>query len=171
MCMKTSNLLNQRFNRLTVAERAPSDKYGNSRWRCICDCGKERVAKGMELKAGKIKSCGCSKLEATVARNIAGTTHGHTKGGVCSRTFVSWACMRGRCKYPSDKQWKYYGGRGITVCERWESFENFLADMGERPPGRTLDRIDTDKGYGPTNCKWSTPLEQRANQRRKAQGA
>lgn len=91
----------------------------------------------------------------------------HLKHGmVGTRTHKTWTSMKGRCRNPNDAMWKYYGARGITVCARWLKFENFYADMGERPEGKTLDRIDVNGHYEPGNCRWATPLEQRHNQRR-----
>ena len=88
------------------------------------------------------------------------TTHRHTRKGLRSSTYITWADMLRRCAEPNNNRYNYYGGRGVTVCERWRKFENFLIDMGERPDGMTLDRIENDKGYEPGNCKWSTPREQ-----------
>lgn len=91
------------------------------------------------------------------------TTHGHTRPE--SPTYRAWGAMKTRCTNPNQPKWKYYGGRGITVCHRWSRFENFLADMGEKPAGLTLDRIDVNGNYEPGNCRWATWHEQRVNQR------
>lgn len=96
-----------------------------------------------------------------------GKSHGHTQAhGIVSPTYCSWQNMKTRCTNPSHAQFKDYGAKGITMCSRWEKFENFLADMGERPEGRTLDRIDNDKGYEPGNCRWATAKEQAREKRR-----
>jgi hypothetical protein len=111
-------------------------------------------------------SCGCLRRETTAARH-GNTTHGHTAGRKPSPTFNSWASMRDRCRRPAASAYWNYGGRGIKVCDRWaESFENFLADMGERPEGKTLDRIDPLGNYEPGNVRWSTPTEQARNRRK-----
>lgn len=103
--------------------------------------------------------------------NAYGYKHGHNPGsGRPSPTYRSWDAMRQRCLNPRDPYYSHYGGRGITACDRWRSFENFLADMGERPHNRTLDRIDNDGSYEPTNCRWATPRQQRANQRHSTRG-
>lgn len=95
--------------------------------------------------------------------------HGHDRaGGVVSQTYDTWRCMRRRCEQPSNNRYYLYGARGITVCARWQSFENFLEDMGERPAGKTLDRINTDGNYEPSNCRWATMKEQAANRRARA---
>jgi hypothetical protein len=94
-------------------------------------------------------------------------THNHSRvrGGLSSPTYKSWQGMHQRCSNPNDDKWKYYGERGIQVCERWQSFENFLADMGERPPDRTLDRIDNEGDYEPDNCRWADAVTQSRNRR------
>ena len=93
--------------------------------------------------------------------------HGHTVGKVLSPTYISWRCMKNRCRCKAHHNYKRYGGRGIKVCERWLKFENFLEDMGEKSQGTTIDRIDNDGNYGPGNCKWSTPVEQCKNRRKR----
>lgn len=98
-------------------------------------------------------------------RSIAHTVHGHTRGLTYSPTYHSWQAMLARCRYLARDTARKHIGRGITVCEQWLSFETFLSDMGERPIGKTLDRIDNDKGYAPGNCRWATPVDQARNRR------
>jgi len=158
------DLANKRFGRLFVVERAGT-KHGEAAWRCWCDCGKESVVSGYKLRVGETQSCGClhsdvsSALYATMTR-----THGATN----TPTYRSWNHMRDRCLNANNHAWKHYGGRGITVCERWGSYEAFLADMGERPEGRTLDRIDVNGNYEPGNCRWATATQQAQNRRKAA---
>jgi hypothetical protein len=147
--------IGERYGRLTVLGLDPNYVSGRRRYVCHCDCGRETIRYSSSLRQGQATSCGCGRIR-----------HGHTPGGLGTPTFKSWDAMKYRCTNPSSKDWPSYGGRGITVCEEWlASFENFLADMGERPPGRTLDRIDPNGSYCKTNCRWATPTEQGANKR------
>jgi len=124
-----------------------SNKKGQTLWKALCDCGRTRTVVASWVKLGITRTCGCQ------------IKHGQSK----SDTYSSWVSMRGRCSNLNDKNWKYYGGKGVGICARWDSFENFLADMGERPDGKTLDRLDSSKGYSPENCRWATKLEQMRN--------
>lgn len=156
------NLQGQRFGALVAVSYVRGSKCVRSFWVCQCDCGKQTTACTNQLLAGKSKSCGCK-----VGENIskARTVHGHTAGGN-SRTYRIWANMVTRCHNPKASNWSHYGGRGIAVCSRWrESFSAFLADMGAAPDHLTLDRINPDGPYEPSNCRWSTMQEQAGNKR------
>ena len=134
------------FNRLTVMER-DTTKARRPHWMCRCDCGSLVSVASCDLKSGHTKSCGCWNAEDKVTSN---TTHGYSR----TPTYISWTNMRNRCTKPSDKRYSSYGGRGIKVCESWmNSFEEFLSDMGEKPKGMTLERIDVNGNYEPGNCK------------------
>lgn len=144
----------QRFGRLVVLSLDPERAAGRRRFLCRCDCGAEIIRVGASLLAGQATSCGCARVR-----------HGHARGGLGSRTFKSWDAMLYRCTNPSSKDWQFYGGRGITVCDEWRVFANFLRDMGDRPAGMTLDRIDPDGPYCKSNCRWATAAEQGRNKR------
>lgn len=153
--MKRQDVTGQRFGRLTAVKRLHSNKSGNSIWLCNCDCGGVSNSNISQLRNGKTKSCGCINKELT-------KTHGMHS----SPEYKSHASMKDRCLNRNNPQYHDYGGRGISYCMRWDSFENFFKDMGFRPKGKTLDRIDNDGNYDPENCKWSTRKEQMLNTRR-----
>lgn len=152
----------QVFGRLTVIEKFRS-RNGRVSWLCRCECGKLHEAVSHALTSGHTKSCGCWREERNASTQ---PTHGHAsrKTGL-SPTYQSWRGMRTRCTNPNVKSYRDYGARGVCICDRWKEFENFLADMGERPPGTTLDREDNSKGYEPSNCRWATRVEQNSNTR------
>lgn len=157
------------FGRLKAVKRKGTAKDGHANWLCLCKCGEYTIVSSNNLRFGSVKSCGCLSREKTITRSIK---HGHNRNKNPSRTYNSWCNMIKRCTNPKTFAYKNYGKRGITVCKRWsnkkDGFKNFLKDMGERPEGKSLDRIDNNKlirGYSPNNCKWSTTKEQNNNKR------
>lgn len=148
-----------RYGRLVVRHKVASRDKSAAWWECVCDCGSVIQISANKLRTGHTKSCGCLKQE--VISQGTNRLHGMSK----TRTYRTWKEMKGRCYRPTASQYKWYGGRGVSVCERWGDFARFLADMGERPPGKTLDRINPDGDYEPSNCRWATPKEQAAGNR------
>ena len=161
------NLENKRFGRLKVLQDSGKrDSNGGVVWLCQCDCGNIKEANGTDLNRKHTVSCGCRLKETARENGKNSKTHGHTIDGKQTLTYNSWLSMKYRCLNPNQKAYRYYGELGITICERWMVFDNFLSDMGERPSkGYTLDREDSYGNYTADNCKWSTWKVQRANRR------
>lgn len=147
-----------KFGRLFVSALSGKDKHGNLVYSCVCECGQSGVFVGSRLRSGETRSCGC--FHSDQLRN-ASTTHGMTR----TPTYRSWQAMRQRCNYKGSIGYETYGGRGIKVCKEWDSFEVFLSDMGERPDGKTLDRVDPNGDYCKNNCRWISRKEQNRNRR------
>lgn len=148
-----NDLTGLRFRNLVVLQYAHTDKHHY--WVCRCDCGQETTVASNQLKkANGTSSCGCAMVD-----------HGEAVRGQVTPTYRVWLSMRARCANPLSEDYKHYGGRGIAVCPEWDDYAVFLRDMGERPLGRSLDRINNDMGYKPGNCRWATKLEQMRNTR------
>jgi hypothetical protein len=150
------------YGRLTVINRAdvPQPKDKQAVWECLCECGNTILAKGGYLQSGQTKSCGCLRSDSSRERQ-------YKHGGKKTPTYEIWKGMNSRCSNVKNKQYADYGGRGINVCDGWrEDYTQFLADMGARPEGLSIERINNDLGYSKDNCKWATHTEQMNNTRR-----
>ncbi len=149
----------QRFGLLTVSHFLRREN-GSSYYRCVCDCGEKKTVSRCSLSNGRVRSCGCLR------RKIAREVH-LTHGGTYTKEYVIWSGMKKRCFNPRSPAFKYYGSRGITMCDEWRgSFERFYLDMGPKPNGKSIDRIDNDGNYEPGNCRWATTSQQNANRRK-----
>jgi hypothetical protein len=157
------DLTGKSFTRLTVTSKLSR----GSKWVCVCECGATTTVLACHLLSGNKKSCGCLK------KSILGDAtrkHGQANSritGYANRTYGIWQAMRGRCTNPNNSRWEAYGGRGIKICKRWDNYENFLLDMGEAPKNLTLERVNVNGDYKPSNCKWATWAEQAKNKRKK----
>lgn len=156
MTGKRPDLTGKKFGRLTVVGLIIHNE--RPYWNCLCDCGTYKPNRTKILMTGKVVSCGCFRSET-----IGNLSLKH--GLVGSRVYRIWHHMMDRCHNVNDKHYNNYGGRGITVCERWKKFENFVADIGKPPDSLSLDRVDNNRGYEPDNCRWATAKEQSRNRR------
>lgn len=156
--MKRRDLTNQRFGRLVAKRVVGKTKWQNLIWQFECDCGNlTEVASGSVIN-GDTQSCGCLAKDRLINRSYK---HGLIRSGA----YTSWRKMKDRCQDKKDISYPNYGGRGVKVCEEWQTFDGFYKDMGKRPEGKSLDRIDPNGNYEPNNCRWASHKEQRANRR------
>ena len=159
MNKKIKNIAGQKFGRLLVLSFAGSNSDHKAQWNCLCDCGNNAIVSGKHMRKGNTVSCGCVKHETDHSRFLS---HGESS----SIEYKTWLSMKRRCYRINSKDYKYYGGRGITMSDEWKNnFMQFLSDMGRRPKGLTIERINNELGYSKENCKWATWSDQVKNRR------
>lgn len=162
MTKNNTNVSGSRFGHLEAVEAVSVNRIGHRVWACRCDCGNTSRHSIYHLLSGHTTSCGCVKRSTRLL-------HGQARGGAKTAEFLAWKAMIGRCTNPNTPGFCNWGGRGITVCERWVTFRNFFEDMGPRPSKQhSLDRIDVNGNYEPTNCRWATKDIQQHNVRSKS---
>lgn len=155
---RVKNITGQKFGSLLVVERhEENNRAGRAQWICQCDCGDKGIYIGKDLRSGNTSSCGCQGSRVTIGDRTR--KHGMSN----TPTYSTWAAMIKRCTNSNDSRFPYYGGKGISICKAWRSFNEFLKDMGEKPEGKSIDRIDTTGNYCKENCRWASPLEQSNN--------
>ena len=160
--MKFIDLTNKKINHWKVLKRVENDSTNKPQFLCKCDCSTVQIVRAKTLRENTSKGCRKCMPRRTAKSNRFEFRHGMSR----TPTYKIWAYMIARCHNPKDTGYKWYGAKGITVCQRWrDDFLNFLEDMDERPPAKTIDRIDNFKGYSKENCKWSTIKEQNSNKR------